>query len=82
MMEPSLSPSAWPELPYGAWADTCTTNTGAYCQARARLPLTTTSPLARQVGELVAGGAPARWHWQGRRVRLVDGTTLRLADTP
>jgi len=25
MMEPSLSPSAWPELPYGAWAGTCTT---------------------------------------------------------
>ena len=25
MIEPSLSPSAWPELPYGAWADTCTT---------------------------------------------------------
>jgi hypothetical protein len=25
MVEPSLSPSAWPELPYRAWADTCTT---------------------------------------------------------
>jgi len=58
------------------------TNTGAYCKARARLPLTMVSALALQTGEIVAEGAAPWWHWQGRRVRLVDGATVTLADTP
>lgn len=56
-------------------------NTGAYCQARARLPLPMISTLAREAGEIVAQGAAGWWHWRGRRVRLVDGTTVTLADT-
>jgi hypothetical protein len=59
----------------------CSTNTSAYCQARGRLPQEMISTLAGQVGELVAGGAPSLWHWRGRRVRLVDGATVSLADT-
>jgi hypothetical protein len=59
----------------------CSTNTSAYCQARGRLPQEMISTLACQVGELVAGGAPPWWHWRGRRVRLVDGATVSLADT-
>ena len=27
-------------------------------------------------------GAPAWWHWRNRRVRLADGATMTLADTP
>jgi len=57
------------------------TSTSAFCQARARLPLSMISTLARQTGELVTDGAPAWWHWHGRRVRLADGATLTLADT-
>ncbi len=57
------------------------TNTRAYCQARARLPLPMMSTLTCEVGGLVAAAAPLGWHWQGRRVRLVDGTTVTLADT-
>ena len=34
------------------------TNTSAYCQARARLPLDLISTLARDTGELIADGAP------------------------
>jgi hypothetical protein len=57
------------------------TDTGAYCKARARLPLSMVSTLARETGALVAGATPPWWLWRGRRVRLVDGTTMTLADT-
>lgn len=57
------------------------TNTSAYCQARARLPLDLISTLARETGTLIADGAPDWWQWRARRVRLVDGTTVTLADT-
>ena len=58
------------------------TDTGAYCKARARLPLEMVSTLAREIGLIVAQGAASWWHWQGRAVRLVDGATVTLADTP
>jgi len=57
------------------------TNTGGYCKARARLPLTMVSTLALHVGEIVAVGAASSWHWRGRQVRLVDGATVTLPDT-
>jgi hypothetical protein len=57
------------------------TDTGAYCKARARLPLSLVSSLARESGAVVAGETPPWWLWRGRRVRLVDGTTMTLADT-
>jgi hypothetical protein len=57
------------------------TNTGGYCKARARLPLTMVSTLAIQTGEIVAEGAASWWHWRGRQVRLVDGATVTLPDT-
>ena len=57
------------------------TNTSAYCQARARRPLDLISTLARETGTLMADGAPDWWQWRARRVRLVDGTTVTLADT-
>ena len=56
-------------------------DTGAYCRARARLPLSMVSNLAREVARLMAGEVPGWWLWRGRRVRLVDGTTVTLADT-
>lgn len=58
------------------------TDTAAYCKARARLPLEMVSTLARQTGQMLAEGAPGWWHWQGRPVRLIDGATVTLADTP
>ena len=58
------------------------TNTSAYGQARARRPLPMITTLTRHTGGLVTDGAPAGWHWQNRRVRLVDGATMTLADTP
>lgn len=60
----------------------CSTKTGAYCKARVRLPLDMVSGMAIATGRLIAGQVPDRWRWGGRRVRLVDGTTLTLPDTP
>jgi hypothetical protein len=57
------------------------TDTGGYCKARSRLPVTMVSTLARETGKIVAEGAASWWHWRGRRVRLVDGATVTLADT-
>jgi hypothetical protein len=59
----------------------CSISTSAYCQARARLPVTMISTLAYQSGGMIAKHAPGWWHWQGRPVRLVDGATVILADT-
>ena len=59
----------------------CSTNTGAYCQARSRLPLDMISTLTLHTGRLMSRSAPRKWHWQDRPVRLVDGTTVALPDT-
>ena len=56
-------------------------DTGAYCKARARLPLPMVSRLAREVGAIIAKGAAPWWQWRGRPVRLVDGATVTLPDT-
>jgi hypothetical protein len=60
----------------------CAAGTGAYCQARAKLPERFWQRLACDVGRRLEDEAPARWRWQGRRALLVGGTTLLLADTP
>ena len=57
------------------------TDTGAYCKARVRLPLSMISTLARHTGEIITSGAASWWHWRNRPVRLVDGATVTLADT-
>ena len=56
------------------------TDTGAYCKARARLPVAMISTLARECSDIVANEAPRWWLWRGRVV-LVDGATVTLADT-
>ena len=35
----------------------------------------------KQTGRLMAEQSPAGWMWQGRRVKLVDGTTVTMPDT-
>ena len=60
----------------------CSTHTGAYCRARIRLPLDMVRTLTRYTGQGITARAPAAWHWRGRQVRLVDGTTVTLPDTP
>jgi len=38
--------------------------------------------LARETGQQIAKQAPASWRWLGRAVKLMDGTTVTLPDTP
>ena len=56
--------------------------TGSYCKARQRLPLEMIAGLVRCTGDLIDAQVPASWRWQGRRVRLIDGTTITMPDTP
>ncbi len=60
----------------------CSTHTGGYCRARARLPLSMPATLARHTGRMVSEGGSSSWHWHGHPVRLVDGTTVAMPDTP
>lgn len=56
-------------------------NTGSYCKARIRRPGSMVEQLVRQTGEKVSTDAPDHWRWQGRPIKLVDGTTVELPDT-
>jgi hypothetical protein len=60
----------------------CSTHTGAYCQARQRLPVDMVSTLVLHTGEGMSERAPESWRWRERPVRLVDGTTVVMPDTP
>ncbi len=57
-------------------------NTGAYSQARQRLPEAVLRRLARRVGDELLLQAPVRWLWHGRDVKIVDGSTVSMPDTP
>src|SRR6516225_8724493 len=59
----------------------CSAKTGAYCQARQRLPEKFFSEVACSVGRALDGKAQAGWLWKGRRVYLFDGTTVSMPDT-
>lgn len=60
----------------------CSTHTGAYCRARHRLPMAMLSTLVRHTGRQATAQASEPWRWRGRPVRLVDGTTVTMPDTP
>lgn len=57
-------------------------NTAAYSKARSRLNVELPKELARQSAcELEAQAKPA-WLWRNRPVKLVDGSTVSMPDTP
>lgn len=60
----------------------CSADTSSYCQARRRLPEEVLSRLARETGQELDRAAPERWLWKGRHVKLVDGSTAEMTDTP
>jgi len=55
--------------------------TGGYCRARQRLPIKMVSSLVYKTGQLTDTMVPKQWRWHGKRVHLVDGTTLTMPDT-
>lgn len=56
-------------------------STGGYCRARERLPVELVTALLHETARMGAEALRAEWRWCGRRVRLVDGTTLSMPDT-
>ncbi len=61
--------------------DPCSSETGAYCQARRRLPEGFFAAAARLVGRNLDARVDRRWLWKGRRVCLFDGSTVSMPDT-
>jgi len=60
----------------------CSANTSAYCKARKRLAIKLIIQLVRTFATRLEQRAPTQWLWKGREVRMVDGATLSMPDTP
>lgn len=60
----------------------CSSHTGAYCQARKRLPEKFFAHVARGVGAALDASAGPNWLWKNRQVYMFDGTTVSMPDTP
>lgn len=61
----------------------CPSNdTGAYSKARQRLPEGVLQRLVPEVAESLEQQVPSTQQWCGRRVRVCDGTTVLMSDTP
>ena len=60
----------------------CSADTGAYARARQRLPEALLAMLTRHTGAAVDRAALDPWRWLGRTVKLFDGSTVSMPDTP
>lgn len=60
----------------------CSLNNGPYCDARKRLPLGLLTRMGREIGARLTEQQPVDWLWRGRQIKLVDGTTVSMPDTP
>src|SRR4051794_9264136 len=60
----------------------CSAETGAYCQARKRLPESFFADVARQTGRALDAQADPQWLWKRRRVYIYDGSSVSMPDTP
>jgi Transposase DDE domain len=56
-------------------------DTVSYCDARQRLPEEVVWELARRSGQSIHNKADVEWLFQGRPVKLLDGTTVVMPDT-
>jgi hypothetical protein len=54
----------------------------AYCQARRRVPQSVFAAAFHHVGRRLQEKAHGKYLWHGRRVRLVDGSSCSMPDTP
>jgi hypothetical protein len=60
----------------------CSADTGAYCAARNDLPEEAIHELMCDTGKQAEDQSPQTWLWHGRKVRVVDGSTVTMPDTP
>jgi hypothetical protein len=59
----------------------CSAETGAYCQARKRLPESFFADVARQTGRALEAQVDPQWLWKRRRVHIYDGSSVSMPDT-
>src|SRR4051812_46435263 len=60
----------------------CSARTGAYCQARKRLPEAFFSETALRTGRALDAGAHEGWLWKKRRGYGYDGASVTMPGTP
>jgi hypothetical protein len=60
----------------------CSAETGAYCQARKRLPESFFADVARHTGRALDDQVEPQWLWKRRRVYVYDGSSVSMPDTP
>jgi hypothetical protein len=56
--------------------------TGAYCQARQRLPLARLQQIMGRIAQGAGHACPRARLWREREVKVVDGSTITMPDTP
>lgn len=57
-------------------------NTSAYSKARLRMPEEGLEDLTKEVADAIDAKVPDAILWRGRNVKLLDGSTLSMEDTP
>ncbi len=57
-------------------------DTSSYCEARKRLPEPLTWRLVQQTGHAILQKAKQSWLFHGRSVKIPDGSTVLMPDTP
>ena len=60
----------------------CSENNSPYSRARQRLPEALLKQLVQETGAALDEQSDPQWQWKGRPVKLVDGTTVSMPDTP
>jgi hypothetical protein len=60
----------------------CSPDTGAYCKARERMPLSLFKRLLTGTAQHIQEKMPHDWSFKGRPVKIVDGTGASMPDTP
>ena len=68
-------------LPVALGREPCSSNTGVYCRARAKLPEPVMRRLTLRMAQGCEEAVPLSWLWHRRHVKLVDGTTTSMPDT-
>ncbi len=57
-------------------------DSGEYCRARKKLNVEVIRQIVRETTEKMSSAIPDSWLWHGKHVKLVDGFTLTMPDTP
>lgn len=57
-------------------------DSGDYCRARQKMNAAAVQHLACHIADSLSHASPDCWLWLGKRVKLVDGLTFTMPDTP